>query len=508
MAPAHAQEPLEAAAKAAIAAHDFSQARALYLRLLAQQPENIDYLQWAARLSAWIHDYPAAIGYYDRAIALAPRDADPLIGKALVMTWQGQLPQAHELLAQAAQISPPGNPDLAQAQRAYRRQFEVAHRAPLLAQARAAVAAHQWVRARQLYGALYRETPEQLGYLVWMARLDSWLGHYDTAIEEYEEALARAPRDIDILVGEANVSMWQGHYDRTRDLLTRAQAIDLASQEVKLGWATYYHIQDLDAKAFPYVDQVLARQPNNQDARLLRSELVMPHPWVWIVGYEHDWFNFVTPGNVYSTSVGYDGSSTRILLQYECWDRFHVIDHRGGFSLSEKLAPRTWLHGQGFWSPGASIIPREDYSVGISQGLPWGVALNADYRYLHFSGIDVHIFSPSFEYYFTRPIWLHFAFYETLTDIQGLPQDEARSYLAQYNQQVGPWTVHLGYAYGNESFSQYTIDRVGQFTASTVFTSLDYAASEQLKLSAFYSFQTRSDDQLLNSIGLAVIFRR
>lgn len=500
-------QDLEQAAKAAIAAKHFVQARAIYLTLLASHPDNLDYLQGAARVSAWVQDYPSAIRYYDEAISRAPHDADPLIGKAYVMLWQGRLSEANSLLVQAARLSPPNNHDLEAAQLAYRRQAEATHPPPELRKAQAAVRDGRFERARQLYQILHQEFPDELDYLVWMARLAGWSGHYEAAVDEYQAALARAPSNIDILIGEANVCMWQGRYDRSRELIERADAVDPKNAQVELAWATYYHFQDLDAKAAPYVDQLLAREPDNEEAKLLRSELVMPHPWFLTSGYEHDWFTFVTPGNVYSVTLGYDGEKTHGALLYQCWDRFHTVDHRGGLSLDQKLAPRTWLHLQGLWSPGASIIPRQDYSIGVSQGLPWGIALGGDYRYLRFSGINVHIFSPWVEYYFTRPIWLHFAFYETLTEIQGLPSKQQQSYLIQYNQQFGSLIGHVGYAYGNETFSQYTADRVGQFSANTLFGSLDYAVSEQLKLSVFYSFQDRSSSQQQNSFGLSVTLR-
>ena len=56
--------------------------------------------------------------------------------------------------------------------------------------------------------------------------------------------------------------------------------------------------------------------------------------------------------------------------------------------------------------PGAVVIPRQEYSGGVSHALPKHFTLDLDYQMMRFHAADVHVASPELTYYFTKPVWM------------------------------------------------------------------------------------------------------
>jgi YaiO family outer membrane protein len=105
--------PLQAdlAAKAAIAAERFGEARNLYVRLSENQPDNMDYVIWIGRISGWLKEYDTAMAAFNRALDRNSENSEALIGKAYILMYQQEYGAAEELLEKAAGIVAP-NPDL------------------------------------------------------------------------------------------------------------------------------------------------------------------------------------------------------------------------------------------------------------------------------------------------------------------------------------------------------------------------------------------------------------
>ncbi len=376
--------------------------------------------------------------------------------------------------------------------------------------ARQAVAAKQFADAREIYARLAAGQPHNAEYLGWMARLSAWLGQYPRAIGEYDRALALAPRDVDLLIGKATVLMWDGRYEQAQLPLDQAAAIQPSNPELLLAYARFHHFQGRDDDALRYVNRALEIDPGDAAAAALKPSLVPSRPFELRLGYQHDWFTFFTPGNMGSASVGYIGKTAEARLIYEFWDRFGKNEYRLGPSFIYRFGRALYLRAGLLYAPGgATVIPRQDYDVGASVKLPGGFVPSLDYRFLHFSTADVHIVNPSLEYYFERPIWIAGRFYQTWTEFPQGGSTGTQSYLIQYNQQfIETLTTHIGYAYGNESFSLFTSDRLGQFTAKTIFGGAAFELSRDCKLAGFYSYQARSDNQQLDTFSVSLTIRR
>jgi YaiO family outer membrane protein len=509
---------LQQAAQQAVHNHRFSQAREMYEALFKRDPTNLEYLIWIARLSGWLGDYQQALEGYDDILTREPDNADALIGKAYVLMWQGRLTAARAILQHARAVAP-NDSDLVEAWEAYDRYSQPSQ--PIETSesrdeqaAAAAVKAGHFSLARELYRKLAAEYPNDLDYVLADARVTGWMGDYDASTQSFDRILASHPDNVEALVGKAEVLLWQGRFSEAARLLRRAKQSAPNDPEVSLALARLYFYQDDNTEARQYLKQVLRQDPHNTDALALQSLLANVHPWLLQAAYEHDRFSYSAPGNVGRTTVGYEGRNTSLYLNEEVWSWYGTVDNRFGGNIVQRLPTRTWLRAGFLYGPGDTVLPREDYNLGVSQQLPLGFVPSLDYRYLHFSGSDVQFIEPGFEYYFRMPIWLRLVYVQTFTNYTkpaGHPGGTIpmESVMLRYNQQIAErLTIHAGYAYGGETFLPYTSDRVGRFTANTGLAGVDWAISRLFQIGVWYSCEVRNNNQTLSSINLTFTIRR
>ena len=511
-------ENLQQAAQQAVRNHRFAQARDIYETLSRREPANLEYLIWIARLSGWLGDYRHALEGYDNILAEQPRNADALIGKAYVLMWQGRLTAARTILQRARAVAP-DDADVVEAWQAYARYSQPSNPVDTSPgsdeqAATAAIKAHRFAQARELYRKLAAEYPNNLDYVLSDARVTGWMGDYQSSTRIFDRVLASHPDNVDAIVGKAEVLLWQGRYNEAGALLKRAQTLAPNNVEVSLALARCYFYQDDSREAHKYVQQVLEQDAYNADALALQSELSSNHPWFLQVGFEQDRFSYSGPGNIGRTTVGYQGRNTDFYLNQEVWDWYGKVDNRFGANMVHRLPTGTWLRAGFLYGPGDTVVPREDYNLGVSQQLPYGFVPSLDHRYLHFSSADVQFIEPGIEYYFNAPIWLRLLYVETFTNYTkpaGHPSGiiPMQSVMLRYNQQiVERLTIHAGYAYGGETFLPYTSDRVGRFKANTVLAGADWSISPLYQVSAWYSCEIRSDNRTLSSVNLTFTVRR
>jgi len=442
-----------------------------------------------------------------------------MTGKAYILMWEGRLTDARTIL-QRARAAAPDDPDVAEAWRAYAR-FSQANK-PVDTSlsgdeqaATAAIKAHRFAQARELYRKLATEYPNDLDYVLADAQVSGWMGDYRGSTRIFDRVLASHPDNVEAIVGKAEALLWQGDYNEAAALLKRAKTLFPNDLEVSLALARCYFYQDDSREARKYLQQALQQDAHNAEALALQSEIAANHPWFLQVGFEEDRFSYSAPGNIGRTTVGYQARDTDFYLNQEVWNWYGKVDNRFGASIVHRFPTRTWLRAGFLYGPGDTVLPREDYNLGISQQPPYGGFVpSLDYRYLHFSGSDVQFLEPGIEYYFNAPIWLQLVYVETFTNYTkpvGHPNGiiPMESVMLRYNQQVAErLTIHAGYAYGGETFLPYTSDRVGRFTANTALAGADWSFSPLFQVSAWYSCEIRNDNRTLSSVNLTFTIRR
>jgi len=369
-----------------------------------------------------------------------------------------------------------------------------------------------FAEARALYEKLLERDPQNLDYQMWIARLSAWMKDYAKSIETYDGVLAREPRNTEALVGKAYVFLWQHHYAEAGELLAQAEAIAPEDPDVQLALARMCHYQSQERAAAAHVSKALSLDPDNAEAKDLRGELNPPRPVEVRLGYGQDRFSFTSPGNMGSVTAGYMGERNQVELQYEEWSRFDQRARRAGLNLTRKAGGGWWLRAGAMLGPGAVVVPRGEYTAGVSHALPRRFAWDMDYRLMRFHVADVHLVSPALSYYFAKPSWVTATFYSSWTNWRTGPQPGGgahQSWGAQYYRQVAkPVTLHVGYARGTESFEAVSVDHLGVFQANTYVAGADLHITRAYSVELFGAYQMRSNRTHQTSFGVNFTVRQ
>lgn len=377
--------------------------------------------------------------------------------------------------------------------------------------ARDAIAAKRFAEAREIYRGLLIKTPANMDYAVWVGRISGWLEDFAAAHQAYDQALARQPRNVEALLGKATIYMYQRRFNEALPLVNSAAELAPRSPEPQIAMARFHHYLGEEVLARKHALVALEFEPDNAEAQTLLAGIEVPQRFEMRTGFAQDRFSFTGAGNMGYVTAGYVGDRTRFTLHYEAWDRFTDRVHRGGASVSRKLGSAWSVRAGALEGPGASALPRHDYTAGVSVAARKRLLLGFDYRYLNFSPASVHVASPMAEYYFKKPVWVQLAFHQSWTIYRQsrLPRQPNQSYGFQYFHQVAkPVLLKAGYAYGNESVQGFSVDQLGKFLAHNVSVGADLKASKALTIAVSYTRQRRSGGATVDSIGAGIVVRR
>jgi YaiO family outer membrane protein len=377
--------------------------------------------------------------------------------------------------------------------------------------ARNLVSHQHFAEARTLYKQLLERDTENIEYQIWIARLSAWMKDYDAAIEIYDRVIERQPRNAEALVGKASVRMWQHRFADAAEIMSQAEKAAPEDPDVQLAMGRLYHYQSQERLAAERISRVLKLDPDNGEAKDLRREISLPQAVELHIGYAQDRFSFTTPGNMGFLNAGYAGEVTRFNLQYEEWNRFEQRVRRAGFNVTRKYGSHWWLRGGATLGPGAVVVPRQEYTGGVSRSLPRRFAIDVDYQFLRFRAADVQLINPAISYYFAKPVWVTATAYGSSTAWrEGVqPRRTNGSGLLQvYHQVARPIVLHAGYARGSESFQALSVDRLGVFGANTYLAGSEFRVTRAYSFELFYAYQRRSDRSHQTSFGLNVTVKK
>ena len=371
----------------------------------------------------------------------------------------------------------------------------------------------QFGEALAIYQDLSERHPDDSDYAVWAARLSRWLGDAEAAEAYLDRVLGGDPGHAEARVEKAYVRMGQQRFDEAEALLSPfAGSGD--NPDAMMALARLYSYRGEDARAMDSIAEVLRAYPDHPEARELERTLAArtrEHRVEIILGYGQDRLSLASPAHNAGLTVSYTGDRSRFDLSAETWDKFGNRSQRLGPSLSYRFGERLSVRGSAMWARTARVLPRQSLGTGVSWALPGGWVASADYRQLRFENPVVHVFSPSVEYYPELPAWVRVAFYRSWTHHRtpASPDLSDAAVSVQYNHQFGTRIAALvGYAWGNESYSDLSIDRVGRFDANTYTFGGTIQLADGLSTRLLFSRQGRSDGSIQHSLGVGLTIRK
>ena len=174
-------------------------------------------------------------------------------------------------------------------------------------------------------------------------------------------------------------------------------------------------------------------------------------------------------------------------------DKFALTESRFGGEMGYRVGSPIELRGSAYFAPGAEVLPRQGYGLGLSANVLPRVVLYADYEFLDYTDADVHQAGPGIELYAGR--WL----------ITGRYRYSSTAF-AGADAAVGnhSGSVSLGYQYGSaglfrifagagaEPFTGPSREDIGEFSGQTVGAGWRHFLTPLFGFEVVYAHQERS----------------
>lgn len=227
---------------------EYGTSLALFDRLLAVQPDNVDARVARARVLAWRDDLEEALDSLDAVLEQHPGYVDALEARALFEAWAGRYEASLSIYDQLLGISP----DNASARRS---------------QAQVLSWASRYEASRAVYDSLLAVDPGDVDARLGLARALTFSDDLDEAAAEYRRVLDADPTNPDALAGLGRVLSWAGDLVEGEEVFRRAVATDGGHVASLVGLALNLRWQGRNAAALEILLRAERTDPNNGDVR-------------------------------------------------------------------------------------------------------------------------------------------------------------------------------------------------------------------------------------------------
>lgn len=364
--------------------------------------------------------------------------------------------------------------------------------------------------ALDLYRVLVGRHPHEFEDRFWLAKLEGWSGRFATAESLFVRLLEERPDDYDSRIGLADVRLWLGRYDAAEADLEALDRTHRDNVEVLFRLGRVREAKGDPREARRYFDRALRADSGHADARAALRRVALASRWEMGVEYYGEQISRVAATNGGSASLEArpkDGLRWRAMAAVQ--HKFDRTEGRVGGELAHRLFRSTELRWSAYVAPGAEVLPRQTYELGLARKLGARLVLYADYTFLDFEDADVHRIAPRLDYY-PGPHWIlsgRYAYSSTgFSGAEDVVGNHAGSIAVGYLYGRGNLLQAFAAA-GGESFALPSIDAIGGFSAHTVGVGWRHFVTPWLGLALFYAHRDRSDGAEQDSYGLGLVRR-
>jgi tetratricopeptide (TPR) repeat protein len=411
----------------------------------------------------------------------------------------------------------------------------------LKAEAQARIRANDIPGARELFRRVVEAYPEDLEARLGYARTSAWVQDYPAAESGYREALAQRPGNVEALLGLSDVLAWTGRHGEALDRLSDADAIEPDNPEVWRRRGRFNRWRGDEAASRAAYTRTLALAPGDEEATRALREFAERTTSTLDLAYTREELSSAKAGrfgtdanDLASLQYTYAGFERLTLLgRVNYSNRFG--DHEpdaddvqvtGGFAW--RFLPRTTLRVEAGFGPDADVLPAVAGEVELLQGLSLGrrgsVVLGAGYRFLDFNrnvrqiapqpaprfeidpATQVHILTPSLEWYTPWPLVLLARYYLSISDFESITAPPGAGFASSaggtdttssilLRATIAPdarFSPFVAYARGVESFA--TAAQLRGLTTDTYAAGATIRLTRRVGLRAAYEYQDSGRD--------------
>lgn len=331
----------------------YGEARAAYLRALANDPASVRAAYRLGVLAAWDGNLDSALTYLAQARAADPDDPDVRVMQATVLTWAGRYAPAIVL----------------------------------------------WDSMIVLY-------PSRVDGLLGKARTLAWDGRTTEADSLYREVLVRDPANVEAMDGQAQLAYWDGRNAEAIAGYERALSYQPRDVVARAGLAQVYRATGRQLDAMAQADSAVLLAPGNRDAAWSQVDLARTTLATADVslGWSDDsddnqmWWQVVSAATQAANRTRVFGS----IGAYEASSTPSVEATRGAAEFGATYTQASWqltgaVGAQGLWPDSGNARTVLTGRLGASLRLGPGAAIGVSYAHFPFaetatligSGIDI-----------------------------------------------------------------------------------------------------------------------
>lgn len=270
-----------------------------------------------------------------------------------------------------------------------------------------------YVKSRELCDKALEQAPEYFDVLIFKARIYSWEKKYVEARQILEKVLEDSPSEKDAYLALLDVELWTNNFNEVIKLSDQALKYFTKNPEILIRKAKALHKLEKNKDAQKLVEQILAVEPENKEAKQLLNDiedalkmykLTLSYDYTTLDYFDKDWHEtFLSLSR--KTKYG------KVIFRANYANRFGVQDQQ--YELD--AYPILWKGAYGYFnvgtSPYNSLFPKYRQGFDLNQKLPKSFESAFGNRYLWFSNSsDVIIYTSGLGKYLGN-YWLNFRAY-------------------------------------------------------------------------------------------------
>ncbi len=225
---------------------DTETAARLYRSILAADSSDARALHRVALMHAWSDEHPEALALFDRLLALEPGNLEAEVDRARVLAWQGELDEAIGVLNRILEA----HPDYPQA---------------LEAKAQFQSWAGEYTAALSSYDRLLGISQDPTGVLLAQARVLAFSDETDEAVARYEAILQDHPGNPEARRGLARALTWGGRLPDGEEAWRSSLEDSPRALVPRIGLAQNLRWQGRNAAALGVLEEADPAQKENRD---------------------------------------------------------------------------------------------------------------------------------------------------------------------------------------------------------------------------------------------------
>lgn len=212
-------------------------------------------------------------------------------------------------------------------------------------------------------------------------------GRHSQALAMLEGHLSSAPRDVDARLVYGLMLSWDGRYDEARVELQRVLVQTPEYRDAKVALMNVEWWSGRAAEASDLAAQILAHDPGDPQARLMRQRLdARTRPWNVTTGYSLDTFDDGgDPWHEFATAIKRETPRGSVIFRATNAARFGYRDQLVEVEAYPTLRAGTYA----FLSVGAAtrrdLFPQYRAAFDLYHSVGSGIEVSGGYRRLHFS---------------------------------------------------------------------------------------------------------------------------